>query len=103
MAGCIGTALMLLECSKVGANIDVHAIPKPAGVEDFKWLTSFPSYGFILSVQEEHVKEVLDLFAARQLSANVVGQVTQERQVNLTYKDSQACIIDFDHYRFIGA
>jgi len=103
MAGCIGTALMLLECSKVGANIDVHAIPKPPGVEDFKWLTSFPSYGFILSVQKDHVNEVLDLFTARQLSASVVGQVTQEREVNLTYKGSQACIINFDHNSFIGA
>lgn len=103
MAGCIGTALMLLECSKVGANIDVHAIPKPPEVDDFKWLTSFPSYGFILSVQKDHVNEVLDLFTARQLSASVVGKVTQEREVNLTYKGSQACIINFDHNSFIGA
>ncbi|MDB5819226.1 MAG: hypothetical protein JWQ11_2866, partial [Rhizobacter sp.] len=31
MAGSIGTALMMLECSKVGAVIDVDAIPRPDG------------------------------------------------------------------------
>jgi len=103
MAGSIGTALMLLECSKCGAEIDVQAIPKPQGVDDLKWLTSFPSYGFILSVAQPHVEEVLDLFRARQLSAQVVGQVTQERRVHLRYKESSACLIDFEQDPFIGA
>jgi AIR synthase-related protein len=103
MAGAIGTALMLLECSKRGATIDVEAIPKPEGVDDLKWLTSFPSYGFILSVPQSHVREVLELFGSRQLSAQVVGQVTLERQVHLIYKKSTACIMDFETQQFIGA
>ena len=30
MAGAVGTALMLLECSRVGARLDVDAMPRPA-------------------------------------------------------------------------
>src|SRR6202051_1610324 len=31
MAGALGTALMLLECSKVGARIDLSRVPSPPG------------------------------------------------------------------------
>ena len=103
MAGCIGTMLMLLECSKVGAHIDVAAIPKPHGIDDLKWLTSFPSFGFVLSVEDTHVNEVLALFNERQLSANVVGQVSKERTVHLNYQNTSACIMDFEKNQFIGA
>jgi hypothetical protein len=53
-AGAIGTTLMLLECSKVGASIDVLAIPRPEGVPLLRWLQSFPSYGFVFSVRPSH-------------------------------------------------
>jgi AIR synthase-related protein len=46
MAGVVGTALMLLECSALGATIAVDAIPRPDGVPLQRWLTAFPSFGF---------------------------------------------------------
>ena len=53
MAGVVGTALMLLECSGVGAAIDLDAIPRPDGVALARWLTAFPSFGFLLSVSPD--------------------------------------------------
>lgn len=83
MAGAVGTALMLLECSRVGAMIDLDAIPLPPGVPLQRWLSSFPSFGFVLSVRPEHVAEVQSRFAARALACAVVGQVDDSQSLVL--------------------
>ncbi len=49
--GLVGTAMMLAECSRVGATIDVTRVPKPDGVPLDRWLTTFPSYGYLLAVK----------------------------------------------------
>ena len=81
MAGAIGTALMLVECSKVGASIDLDAIPMPPGVPLLRWLQSFPSFGFVLSVDEAHVHAVTQRFGARGIACNAIGTVTQAPEV----------------------
>ena len=92
MAGSIGTTLMLLECSQVGAVIDIDAIPRPdldtppamaTGAALLRWLQAFPSYGFVLSVRPEHVDAVLQRFADRDIASAVVGTVTHDPQVLL--------------------
>lgn len=109
MAGAVGTALMLLECSKVGATINVDAIPRPAGValDDaaalLRWLVSFPSYGFVLSVRPEQVGEVLMRFAARDLACAVVGQVHAAPQVTLQHQGKTAQLWDLSATPFITA
>ncbi|WP_413761100.1 AIR synthase-related protein, partial [Vibrio vulnificus] len=69
MAGTAGTALMLLECSGVGACIDIEHIPRPDGVPLLRWLLSFPSFGYLLSVRPQHRLSVLERFAARGIAA----------------------------------
>ena len=49
--GLVGTAMMLAECSRVGVTIDVTRVPKPDGVPLERWLTTFPSYGYLLAVK----------------------------------------------------
>lgn len=83
MAGALGTALMLLECSQAGAVIDLGAIPRPQGVPLLRWLTSFPSYGFVFSVRPEKLGEVLTRFAGRDLACAAVGEVNDTRQLVL--------------------
>ncbi len=92
MAGAIGTTLMLLECSRVGAVIDIDAIPHPdfdapqsigMGAPLLRWLQAFPSYGFVLSVRPEQVDAVRQRFAARGIANAVVGTVTRDPQVVL--------------------
>lgn len=102
MAGAIGTALMLLECSKVGATIDVDAIPRPAGVPLLRWLTSFPSFGFVLSVRLEALGEVLTRFSARDIACNVVGQVDDSRTLVLRQGDDRQLLWDLNSDAFIG-
>ena len=45
MAGTVGTAAMLFECSGVGGVIDPALVPRPEGVDLGRWLMSFPSFG----------------------------------------------------------
>lgn len=101
MAGAIGTALMLLECSKVGATIDVDAIPRPEGVPLMRWLTSFPSFGFVLSVRPGALGEVLTRFAARDIACKVVGQVDDSRALVLRQGDERQELWDLATDAFI--
>lgn len=103
MAGAVGTALMLLECSKVGATIYLDAIPKPVGVPLLRWLQSFPSYGFVLSVRPELAASVSARFLARGLACQIVGEVTASPQVLLRQGDEQAMLWDVAEETFIGA
>ncbi len=95
MAGAIGTTLMLLECSQVGAVIDIDAIPRPdADTPLLRWLQAFPSYGFVLSVRPEQVDAVLQRFAARGIASAVVGTVTRDPQVLLRRGDETSLLWD---------
>lgn len=73
-AGLIGTLMMLLECSGIGATLDVERVPCPAGVARPHWLLStFPSYGFVLAVPPQHVDQVLSRFDARGIGCASIG------------------------------
>jgi len=101
MAGAVGTAMMLLECSGVGARIDLDALPRPGGVPLLRWLSSFPSYGFVLSVPPSQVAPVLGRFAARDIACAVVGEVDSTRQVRLQAGGNEALLWDFGRDAFI--
>ncbi|SDH11118.1 hypothetical protein SAMN04487926_10297 [Paraburkholderia steynii] len=103
MAGVLGTSLMLLECSGVGARIDLDAIPRPEHVDFERWLSAFPSYGFVLSVRDEHVDEVLARFAQRGLACATIGAVDASREVVLTQQGDSALLWSFKDSAFIGA
>lgn len=101
MAGTLGTALMLLECSQVGARIDLACIPKPEGVPLERWVTAFPSFGYLLSVRPEHVETVRAKFDARSLACSVIGSVDATSQVVLHRQNDVATLWDFQREPFI--
>ncbi|RAS39317.1 sll0787 family AIR synthase-like protein [Paraburkholderia bryophila] len=103
MAGTLGTALMLLECSQVGARIDLERIPKPEGVALSRWVTAFPSFGYLLSVRAHQVDAVRALFDARSLACAVIGSVDATRQVIVHQQDDAAILWDFEREPFIMA
>ncbi|MBP2485834.1 sll0787 family AIR synthase-like protein [Rhizobium leguminosarum] len=90
--GIIGTAIMLAECSHVGIDIDVTAIPLPAGVSLDRWLVTFPSFGYLLSVAPEHAVDVVTRFTARGISAAVIGAVVAGAEVALVDGESRAVV-----------
>jgi len=102
MAGVVGTALMLLECSRLGAVIDVDRIPRPDGVALERWLATFPSYGFLLSVPEENLATVLRRFEERGIACAAIGQVDASGAVRLRRGDDVETLWDFSDEAFIG-
>jgi AIR synthase-related protein len=102
MAGTLGTAMMLLECSNAGATIDLSRIPAPVGVEQLRWLSAFPSFGFVMSVRPENVNAVQQLFLQRDLACASIGRVDDSRRVSITNQHDSALLWDFNRSAFIG-
>lgn len=102
MAGAIGTTLMLLEGSRAGAVIDVTRVPRPAGISLLRWLTAFPSYGFVLSVRHALADKVCRRFHERNIACAVVGRVDDAPRVALTDGAQHALMWDFDAAPFIA-
>jgi AIR synthase-related protein len=108
MAGTLGTALMLLECSAVGACLDVDCIPRPPGLALtdeaglLRWLCAFPSYGFVLSVAPQAAGHVLARFASRGIAAAEVGRVDSGSRLTLRHRGATALLWDHAIEPFIG-
>lgn len=92
--GIPGTAIMLAECSGVGIEIDVSAIPLPAGVALDRWLATFPSFGYLVSVPPDNVAAVLQKFSARGIVAAAIGVVTAGSEVAINADGVRAVIRD---------
>lgn len=93
--GIAGTAIMLAECSDVGIDIDISAIPLPHGVALERWLTTFPSFGYLIATAPEKADDVILRFAARNISAAVIGNVKAGSEVALTDGTERAVIRDY--------
>ncbi len=100
--GVVGTAAMLAECSGVGVALDLAAVPAPPGADPLRWLTSFPSYGYLLSVRPQDVAAVLALFAGRGIAAADIGAVTAARVVTVSDGAAAETIWDFERQVLLG-
>ena len=83
--GIIGTLAMLLQCSHVGAELWLDRIPSPDGADLAHWLISFPSFGFLLSVDPSQVANVTAAFNDRQIACHRVGEITVSGTFVLVY------------------
>jgi uncharacterized protein len=100
--GLVGTAAMLAECSGVGIAIDLAAVPRPPGVALERWLLTFPSFGYLLSVAPEHVGDVLARFAARGIAAAEIGAVTARPVVTIGEGEVEEVVWDFAARPLLG-
>ena len=96
MAGIIGTAAMLMECSGLGGSIDLDALPCPA-TADFdleRWLRVFPSFGYLLAVAPARVEAVATLFRSHDLACAPIGALTADRRVEIRQGAQRALVWD---------
>ncbi|MDO9269842.1 MAG: sll0787 family AIR synthase-like protein [Methylobacter sp.] len=94
MAGTVGTVLMLLECSGLGGVIDVAAIPRPPDIPLERWLCCFPSYGFVLSAEDEHTEAIIGHFSRRGISCAVIGETDASGRLRLADADNEELLWD---------
>jgi AIR synthase-related protein len=83
--GIIGTLAMLLQCSDVGAELWLDRVPHPEGTDLARWLISFPSFGFLLSVDPSQVANVTAAFNDRQIACSRIGTITGSGAFVLVY------------------
>ena len=103
MGGVLGTLLMLLECSGIGARADLDRLPKPPGVGLERWLTSFPSYGFLLSVKPEHAAAVRGRFRARDIACEAFGTCTGGGTLSVASGGEEEVFWDLPRTPFTGS
>ena len=94
-AGILGTISIFLENSGKGGYINLDAIPRPSSINLKDWLHCFQSFGFILAVNPENSKTVLNLFSNRNIDANIIGKVNQNDRVILEQKEVSRILFDF--------
>ena len=83
MGGLIGTALMLAECSAIGLAITPSLVPRPDGVDLSRWLSTFPSFGFLLTCAPESAASVIALFSERNIACAAIGTCENGGRVDL--------------------
>jgi uncharacterized protein len=87
--GIIGTLSMLLECSKVGAELWLDQVPRPENVALERWLISFPSFGYLLSVAQEDSSKTIALFKQHGIACGHIGRVTASLTLILSYHSAR--------------
>ncbi len=92
--GIAGTAVMLAECSGVGITIDTANIKSPDG-DTARWMTAFPSFGFLLTATPDKADAVLQRFRDHDIGADIIGSVTGGSAVTLN--DGAAVHTIWDH------
>ncbi len=102
MAGLIGSALMMLEGSKAGAEIYLDRIPAPGDVPLQKWLLTFPSYGFIVSSRPEKTQHIKERFRDGGLVCETIGRVINDSRVFFTDGGEKAVFWNFNEEPLIG-
>jgi AIR synthase-related protein len=101
--GIVGTAAMLAECSEVAITIDLNAIPRPDGVTLERWLLTFPSFGYLLSVRPENTAETIARFTARGIAAASIGSVARGSRLMISDGAASETIWDFAERPLIRA
>jgi putative N-acetyltransferase (TIGR04045 family) len=84
MAGVVGTLGMLAEASGCGAELDVSAVPRPAGASVGDWLTCFP--GFAMLTADEPGRSPAPAGPA---VSTRCGRLTTEPGVRLRWPDGE--------------
>jgi selenophosphate synthetase-related protein len=66
----------------------------PDSIDLERWLVTFPSFGYLLSVSPQNVPDVLARFTARDITAASIGQIKAGSEVAIVGQGARALIRD---------
>jgi len=98
--GILGTIGMLCESSRVGAMIDLDAIPKPENLRLEDWLMTYPSTGFVLTT--DRPEECLKLLRSHELTANAVGTTLKTKTLQISFQGQIETFMNFEEESIFG-
>jgi uncharacterized protein len=101
-AGILGTIALMMETSGTGAHIDIDRISKPDSFALIDWLKAFLSYGFVLCVDKQKSAETMAMFAAKNITAAVIGTVTSQRTFMVSYQGACDTLFDLEREDITG-
>lgn len=81
--GIIGTLAMLIHCSQVGANLNLDRLFIPENTDWLKWLTTFPSYGYLFAVKEKDAHRLKQLFKHHNITSANCGHFVEGADLTL--------------------
>ena len=102
MAGLLGTALMLAECSGIGMTITLDDIPRPDDAPMERWLSAFPSYGYLLTARPEDARAIIARFQARGITAAIIGQCDMTRRLDIIWDGEKETFWDLARTPLMG-
>lgn len=100
--GTLGTLGMLLEASGVGATVELEKIPRNENVEWEQWLKLYPGAGFVLTAESRKVDRCIELLEEVNITSRVVGEITEDKKLYVTYEDQKAALFDFQKDKITG-
>jgi phosphoribosylformylglycinamidine synthase len=81
----------------LGVRVDLEKVPlKYTGLSYTEIWISESQERMILSVPEENIAELLELFDLENVEASVIGEFTGSKRLQLYYNDSLVCDLDMD-------
>mgnify|MGYP005858665073 CR=1 FL=1 len=101
-SGTLGSLAMLLEASRVGAQVDIQKILLPEGVSLLQCLNAYQGFGFVGSVKEKHVRIITDLLADSRLSISIIGEITADKKLIIRSGKRRKLLFDFSRDKITG-
>ncbi|MET1413551.1 sll0787 family AIR synthase-like protein [Roseibium sp. HPY-6] len=100
--GVAGTATMLAECSGVAIDLDLEGLEAPDGVPLARWLVTFPSFGFLLSVSVDKAADVIAHFRDQDIWAGAIGNVAEGSTVSVSSSTGHEVLWDHARNPYLG-
>ena len=94
--GVLGTLEMLLETSNKGAHVNLLDIPKNENMDWEDWLKSYPGSGFVFTAKDDKCDFIIDYLSKYSIEANVVGEVTDDNSLYVSYGDEKIELFNQD-------
>lgn len=101
-AGVLGSLLMLLEATGSGADIDLQQLPCPSEADLERWLQVFPSYGFLMTLDEADWANVQAAFAFEGVRCERIGRVTDSAELSVQHGLQRRTFWDLNAQPFTG-
>ncbi len=94
MPGVVGSLLQLIELAGCGATLDLERLPRPQDVPLERWLTTFPSFGFLLAADPDTSAAACAVFTRRGLACGACGTFDAEQRLRLVAGRAESTVWD---------
>jgi selenophosphate synthetase-related protein len=102
MAGLLGSLAMLLEPTRLGATVDLAALPRPPAVALPQWVVAFPAFAFLLCAPPEAVQRCRQRFVERGLACEPVAVLDGSGELRVRLDGAQALVLDLNREPVTG-